>query len=360
MMSSTLQHPSHKRRTLILRAALNAIAIASFVGLIGASHVAPSAAASFDCAKVQQPLDKIICATPELSAKDEQLAAKYNAAMALLSPTGHDILRQGQRKWLTFVRTHCTAQIGQPADPPGRDAAQCLEREYDERLNQLDSAAVKAGGFIFSRVDDFQLSPGSTNEDGGQRGHFGYCVIGYPRIDAPLSSEAKTWNGTWRKWAGTCAQESHDEAVNADLDITFDLGLAQNHFIHVSASAYGLFHGAGQPYISQSAQWNLILPTLDKLKADDLFKSGSGGQQLIIDRCLAALSRNLPAKWLPPDPGWGSACLYPDNWRITSEYLMVAIDLSEDYFAGVAEADIPWKELKPFLAPDAPIKLPGN
>src|SRR5258707_13497091 len=98
MMSSTLQHPPVKWPDLTVWATSRAIAVAIFVGLIGAYHVAPSAAASFDCAKLQQPLNKIICATPDLTAKDEQLAAKYNAAIAVLSRTRLDIHAQGQRK----------------------------------------------------------------------------------------------------------------------------------------------------------------------------------------------------------------------------------------------------------------------
>lgn len=334
--------------------------LAALLGLFLVVPGKPATAASFDCGKAELPLDKLICQTPELSAKDDAMAAKYKAALAILSPEGQGILREGQRKWLKFVRTYCASRIGQPTDSHGGgDAMQCLASEYDTRLGQLDSAAMKVGEVVLSRVDDFQLLPSPAGLEDGRRGHFGYCIIGYPRIDASTSPEAKRRNEDWSQWAGTCAKQGQDEATNADLDLTFDVQLAQQNFIAISGSASGYFHGAGQAYISRGAWWNIVLPTLRKLTADDLFGSGSGGQQLIITRCLAALSRSLPVDRQPPDLSWSDVCLDSDNWSIAKEKLTVVVDLSADYL-GVAFDDIPWKELRPFLAPDAPIKVPDN
>jgi len=323
----------------------------------------PAAAASFDCSKAELPLDKLICATPELSAKDDEMSAKYEAALAILSPEGQGILRNGQRKWVKFVRTYCASRIGQPTDSlGGGDSKQCLASEYGNRLDQLDSAALKLGNIVFSRVDEFQIVPSPADQEGGNRGHFGYCIRGYPRIDAPSSAEAKSWNETWRKWADECASENSDTGINADFEYTFDVHLAQNRLISISGDAIGYFHGAGQPILTLSGLWNIALPSLHPLKAEDLFWSGSAWRQMIIKRCIAALSERLPAEKMPDDNSWNDTCTDAQSWDMRPDKLSILIDLRNDFFwaAGVAEADIPWSDLKPFLAPDAPIKLSGN
>lgn len=160
----------------------------------------PAQAASFDCSKAELPLDKLICATPELSTKDDEMGAKYRAALAILSPEGQGILKEGQRKWLKFVRAHCTARIGQPADKDGGDAVECLRHEYDDRLRQLIASAQRIGPYTFSEVDDFSLTPSSPDDRQGYRSGFIYRIISYPRIDAPVTPATKKWNEQAVSW----------------------------------------------------------------------------------------------------------------------------------------------------------------
>src|SRR5690554_4071109 len=68
---------------------------------------AAAGAASFDCTKASTPREKTICATPELSKADEEIAANYEAAMSKLSPEGAARLRDGQRSWLAFLGKAC-------------------------------------------------------------------------------------------------------------------------------------------------------------------------------------------------------------------------------------------------------------
>ncbi|MBH9578300.1 lysozyme inhibitor LprI family protein [Inhella proteolytica] len=79
-------------------------------------------AASFDCRKAQLPVERRLCANPELSALDEAVAAAFRAAQQQSIDT--DPLRLDQQRWLRQQRNPC-------AD----DA--CLARVQRERLAQL-------------------------------------------------------------------------------------------------------------------------------------------------------------------------------------------------------------------------------
>jgi len=61
-----------------------------------------AAAASFDCAKAASAMERTICADPALSALDEQLAARFSAALAASLDPGD--LRAEQRRWLARMR----------------------------------------------------------------------------------------------------------------------------------------------------------------------------------------------------------------------------------------------------------------
>ena len=84
-----------------------------------------SHAASFDCEKSATPVEKMICAGPELSNLDDEMAAAYNVVLAGISGTKWvESLKLEQRSWL-LERNDCM------------DAA-CLKSAYQYRLEELN------------------------------------------------------------------------------------------------------------------------------------------------------------------------------------------------------------------------------
>jgi uncharacterized protein len=79
---------------------------------------------SFDCSKATQSVERLICASPELSGLDEMLGRSYAVAVDKLGAAGA-CLRIDQTRWLRSVRNAC-------AD----DA--CLQRAYRLRLGELN------------------------------------------------------------------------------------------------------------------------------------------------------------------------------------------------------------------------------
>ena len=88
-------------------------------------------AQSFDCAKAQDPVDRAICASPNLRQLDSTLAAAYAAALKH-DASRADAIRQAQRSWARG-RTTCLARAHQAATSP----EQCLATAYADRLAAL-------------------------------------------------------------------------------------------------------------------------------------------------------------------------------------------------------------------------------
>ena len=99
---------------------------ASFI-LAGVALAACDAtgAASFDCAKAAAPVEKMICASPEVSALDGQLGALYGQAKSA------EAVRASQRDWLANVRNKC-------------GTTDCLVQAYTARIADLRNTAPVA------------------------------------------------------------------------------------------------------------------------------------------------------------------------------------------------------------------------
>ncbi len=95
-------------------------------------------AASFDCAKAQSKVEKMICADAELSKLDEEMATVYQ----LVIPNVKDLeerklLLVNQKKWLTS-REWC--------DENAYEGGTCLGDIYSARIDSLRALVAKAKG----------------------------------------------------------------------------------------------------------------------------------------------------------------------------------------------------------------------
>jgi uncharacterized protein len=88
-----------------------------------------ASAASFDCSKASSPYEKAVCANPNLSSLDEQLAGAYKDARTKSSdPEG---LKREQIDWIKSTR-QCGADVG------------CIEKAYGNRISQLQKSPQSA------------------------------------------------------------------------------------------------------------------------------------------------------------------------------------------------------------------------
>jgi len=187
-----------------------------------------SFAASFDCSVSSTARERLICSDQALSHVDEQLGRAYLGTLAGLSPRGEKLLQTSQRSWLHFLETVCPVPR-RTATTDTEIVVQCLQREYDARLEQLASARTTRGPYTFIRVDVFAAS--QDNEDNtGSRTGFQYEHLAYPQIDSPDSATTQVWNDYVAKQLpipGGCEGP-------ADDDLDYELGMASPRFISLA------------------------------------------------------------------------------------------------------------------------------
>ena len=77
------------------------------IGLAAAGVQAHAATGpSFDCARVTSKVNRMVCASPDLSARDREMAEHYRALMAQPGVDGAALARE-EREWLRDVRDVC-------------------------------------------------------------------------------------------------------------------------------------------------------------------------------------------------------------------------------------------------------------
>ncbi len=121
--------------------------------LLAALNLIPAAevrAASFNCSKATTKIEQMICADPELSRLDEEMAEAYKAALQDEVPA--EDIRRAQKRWLK-ERNRCADVV-------------CLKKTYKGRLQKLESTGAVTGS-------DGTPTPGSAS---GQKPLYGHCV----------------------------------------------------------------------------------------------------------------------------------------------------------------------------------------
>ena len=102
-----------------------------------AAMAAPAAAQSFDCAKAQSAVEKMVCADKQLRELDEYLGRYYAAARAD-NKGAASCIQADQAEWLKSKRDAC-------AD------ASCLKSAYLNRLAELD--ALQPGATAIKNIE---------------------------------------------------------------------------------------------------------------------------------------------------------------------------------------------------------------
>ena len=308
---------------------------------------AAAGAASFDCTKASTPREKTICAAPELSGADEEIAANYEAAMSKLSPEGAARLRDGQRSWLAFLGKAC---------PKG--GAECLAPFMKDRVEFLSGAVSVEGGNTFLAWDDWRFIapareggeelPGANDMRYRQQLHY---AIDAPDMDgerafnaAIAKEEEYLWNGfdgETRMWASFTLNMATPALVSLDMfQWQFPLGAA---------------HGFGA-----AAHLNFRLDEARPLRADDIF-AREGWEAALTEAVLKELRADAAEDGVIYFDGYeqtvAETAANPEHWVLTGESLGVNFSVYSigPYVIGDRTPAVPWAALSSFIAEDAPV-----
>lgn len=302
--------------------------------------------ASFDCSRGVTPQEKAICANPELSRLDEQMAASYQALLAQLSPGAAAEVRQDQRDWIRWLPRVCPDH----PDQPPREFTACLLNEYTEQAAAFKNAPTRAGGMtFFPRLKLVSLPNHTPPLPYARRFDFWTGRFSWPEIDRPTRQQA-VWNDAVR--ARIDALQGVEEA---EVDVTWTLRAANDAFISLDLEYSRYDYGAAHPN-EETRSFNWWLRLARPLKADDVFLAGSGWEP-----ALAAFAYQQLISGDHSKDVYGDAPSLPDVvvnivrdaslWSLDSEGLTIEFP---EYsvaprVAGFLSAGVPWIRLRPYL-----------
>ncbi|MCP5424947.1 MAG: DUF1131 family protein [Gammaproteobacteria bacterium] len=121
------------------------------------SGIQPALAASFDCAKAQSKIEKVLCGDDELNQADSELDELYFGLRKSLSKAAAEQLKKDQLNWLK-ERERCARDSNISA---------CLRRVYSERITALHAleASGKAGQDTLATLVLTSKGLGKLNRD---------------------------------------------------------------------------------------------------------------------------------------------------------------------------------------------------
>jgi uncharacterized protein len=333
--------------------------------LICCSTTVVAHAASFDCKKASTPQEKAICGSPDLSAADDRMAAAYKNLLSGIPADMVSDVRSEQREWVKGLAKDC-ADDGKMVE--------CLGKKYKTRIEVLQGMLVHQGGVVFVMRDITLLSPDSAadkaNMPAGEEENpgFGTLNASWPQAIGPkevvATPEWRAWNTAVERAAQSMATNEKPEqnsrwkkewadGVEADLTATLQNVGQGRVSVHLENDIMG--HGAAHPNESwMSFHW--LLKEQREMKADDVFKPGSGWKRLVDARCVAALKKQFSDQGGAYDDlekNVAGVTGSPRNWEMDGKGLTIVFP---EYSVSprVEPADpvtIPWSALQPFLSP---------
>jgi uncharacterized protein YecT (DUF1311 family) len=316
-------------------------------GALAIGLAAVAAADSTDgglCPEDPDPMQRAMCADPELKASRDRMNAAMAAVKAALSDRGAAQLAASQQAWLTRTRRLCddTGDSSQP-DLDERSRS-CLALRYDLRSGALTHFVPKIGPYQFLAVE--------RSEDMGLIS----LDIGYLQIDSPLTHATERWNEQMAGWAlDACGANVEDDNDSVGINLFIDLAVtfADPRFISVACiaewRAKGLFHG-GASDVKHSNRWLL---SEKELEAADLFDPATGWNGALQHAALQHLVAD------ESDVDWTEIVAKqagdPTYWSIHQQGLLIRFDYGNTY--SFATAKIPWRDLRPYFVPPIPFAL---
>jgi len=171
----------------------------------GAPAVALAGGPTFDCAKAQGEVEKLICADPALAALDHQLDAAYKAATAKAKGPVATELRDTQRGWVSG-RNDCWKANGQQtwitATWTVDTVKGCTEAQYRLRTSELQAI--------------WQLVPPKTVSYACQNNPANEIVANFFATD-PATIRLERGDRTVTMWLVGAASAGKYEGQNVDL-----------------------------------------------------------------------------------------------------------------------------------------------
>jgi uncharacterized protein YecT (DUF1311 family) len=331
-------------------------------------------AASFDCTKAKTPQEKAICASPELSAADDQLAAAYKALREAAPERMKIEVLDDQRAWIHGMEVSCKAsESGSGADLVGSsrqytDLTACLREYYDARTKSLLHMILQKDGitFVWRSINlNTQGKPGgSTGSQAGLDLDRGSMIASWPQSNRE-TAEWKAWNAGIESAAQDLASEGNRDpsgkwmpewVEGVDAEVTSSVVAVGSQL--VTAYIEDDWTGGVHPN-SRVIQFNWMLKEKRELRPADVFREDSAWERAILEHCDKALRKQFGEDYENLlIPGEMAKTLHgiiidPRNWALDKGGLTIVFPRYSigTYVNPADPVTIQWDELAPLLRP---------
>ena len=112
----------------------------AFVAMVAGGPALAQESPSFNCAKATTPVERTICARPELAKADREIAAAYAALNAKIDGSAKDHALKDQTRWLLNRNKICAGNE--------EEIARCLGERYQARTGNLAMLAEDTYPFV--------------------------------------------------------------------------------------------------------------------------------------------------------------------------------------------------------------------
>jgi uncharacterized protein len=316
-------------------------------------------AASFDCAKAKTAQEKAICASPELNAADERMAAAYKAVQASVPAELKEEVLGDQRAWIRRTAGGCKSQEALPAPA----LAMCLTVSYQSRIAELEHMIVVRGGVKFfwrsitikvADEDDSPADPDSREENPG----FGTLDASWPKA-LSAAPQWVAWNNDIEAAArgmalceGTSSDQRHpprwDATPGADQQISVKLGFVSPKL--VTATLTNVWDGHGAHPNTGTSEFNWSVENQRELTPNDIFLADSSWEQELYSRTYKYLVKQFLHQPAELQKTVHNIVVNTGAWHIDEQGLTITF---QQYELGGRNPPEPftlaWADLKPYL-----------
>lgn len=326
-------------------------------GKTEASSAEAIAAALDICGANQGAFARNICENRALAAIDGEIREALVAESASVSDAGAQLLVQNQARWREAARVTCGLLDAETA--PNLEQQSCLEQRFRERLRDAASAVQEVGGFTFQRVELLDAAPVTAQiaEASGLGAEAPRAIvrdIRFPRIDGQQTPEIQRFNDIVARQPRRSLSDATNEAV--DYQIVF----AGPELISVRFVSSEDTLGAAHPNNSVNAV-TVLMREGREVDAADVFRAGSGWEDFLTARAVAALTADfVDYGFVPPERDVRETATKPHLWLVNDQGLTILFppySFGGPHALGGAEVTIPWADLREYVNPAAPAPI---
>ncbi len=309
------------------------------------------------CAQDGEGFARQVCENQALAALDSQVRDLLVQESANVSDAGAQLLVQNQNRWRQAAAVMCG--IADPNSTPTEAQQACLQSRFRARLQEAETVVQEVGGYTFQRMELVDAEPAAGQFAAAAAAASDSAVavernIRFPRIDGPQTPAIRRFNELVAQEPEFRLQDGASETVD------YTIAYAGPELISVRFVKSVEALGAANVTNTLNAV-TVLMEEGRLLRADDVFRAGSGWEDFITNHAVQAIASEFPDyPNFPPRRDVYETATKPHLWLVTQRGLTILfppLSFGGSHADGGTEVTIPWTDLRPYLNPAAPAPI---